>query len=71
MDFVLVIVVFGVFFLGAVFAYQAFVGKEINPDRTHALRGLHGDKLYVDPDQPGSPIRRSVTGCGCSSSAWV
>jgi hypothetical protein len=53
MDFVLAIVVFGVFFLGAVFAYQAFVGREINPDRTHALRGLLGDKLYVDPDQPG------------------
>jgi hypothetical protein len=36
---VLAIVVFGVFFLGAVFAYQAFVGKEINPHRTHALKG--------------------------------
>ena len=32
MDFMLVVVVFGVFFLGVVFAFQAFVGKEINAE---------------------------------------
>jgi hypothetical protein len=45
-DFVLVIVVFGVFFLGVVLAFQAFVGKEINP----AGQWL---RMPIDLDQPG------------------
>jgi hypothetical protein len=44
-DVVLVAVVFGLFFLGFVFAFQAFVGKEINPEQW--LRMPH------DPDRPG------------------
>jgi hypothetical protein len=46
MDFVVFIVVFGVFGLGLVFAIQAFVGKEINP-------GGRAWAFPVDPNQPG------------------
>jgi hypothetical protein len=46
MDFVLVVVVFGVFFLGVVFAFQAFVGKEINPEGQPFA-------MHIDLDRPG------------------
>jgi hypothetical protein len=46
MDFASTIVVFGVFFLGLVLAFQGFVGKEINPDgQPFAMR--------LDLERPG------------------
>ena len=46
MDFVIVAVVFGVFFLGVVLVFQAFVGGEIRSE------GAAFGKPY-DPEHPG------------------
>jgi hypothetical protein len=45
MDFLKVVVVFGVFFVGGVLAFQAFVGKELPIERW-----MQGPP---DPDNPG------------------
>jgi hypothetical protein len=46
MDFVWVAVVFGLFILGLVFAFQGFVGKEINAEGQWL-------RMPIDLDQPG------------------
>jgi hypothetical protein len=46
MDLVPVVVVFGLFFLGLVLAFQGFVGKEINPEGQPFA-------MPLDLEQPG------------------
>ena len=64
MDFVVMVVVFGVFGLGLVLAFQGFIGKEINAEgQPFACRSTSTG--------PGCLILRNVTRCDCSSSASV
>ena len=60
MDVVKAIVVFGLFFLGLVLAFQGIVGKEIN---------LAWLRMPIDLEHPGMEHPGNVTGSIWSSSA--
>ena len=64
MDFIVVIVVFGLFFVGLVLVFQGFVGKEVNPEGLPFAVPLDLDRPGVEHPPERHRLRLVLSGIG-------